>query len=69
MRAVATQRLRQTDTFAALMLHSSDADMMIAGVSTHYVESLRTILEVIGPAAGAPASVRCHGGGGRHLPC
>jgi len=52
MRAVATQRLRQTDTFAALMLHSSDADMMIAGVSTHYVESLRTILEVIGPARG-----------------
>jgi malate dehydrogenase (oxaloacetate-decarboxylating)(NADP+) len=26
--------------------------MMIAGVSTHYVESLRTILEVVGPAPG-----------------
>src|SRR5512139_180613 len=52
MHAIAAQRLRQTDTFAALMLHSGDADMMIAGVSTHYVESLRTILEVIGPAAG-----------------
>jgi malate dehydrogenase (oxaloacetate-decarboxylating)(NADP+) len=52
MRAAAAQRLRQTDTFAALMLHLSDADMMIAGVSTHYVESLRTILEVIGPAPG-----------------
>jgi malate dehydrogenase (oxaloacetate-decarboxylating)(NADP+) len=52
MRAAAAQRLRQADTFAALMLHLSDADMMIAGVSTHYVESLRTILEVIGPAAG-----------------
>jgi malate dehydrogenase (oxaloacetate-decarboxylating)(NADP+) len=50
MRAAAAQRLRQTDSFAALMLHLSDADMMIAGVSTHYVESLRTILEVIGPA-------------------
>jgi len=52
MRAAAGQRVRQTDTFAALMLHLSDADMMIAGVSTHYVESLRTILEVIGPAPG-----------------
>jgi malate dehydrogenase (oxaloacetate-decarboxylating)(NADP+) len=52
MRAAAAQRVLQTDTFAALMLHLSDADMMIAGVSTHYVESLRTILEVIGPAPG-----------------
>jgi malate dehydrogenase (oxaloacetate-decarboxylating)(NADP+) len=52
MRAAAAQRLRQTDTFAALMLHLSDADMMIAGVSTHYVESLRTILEVVGPGKG-----------------
>jgi malate dehydrogenase (oxaloacetate-decarboxylating)(NADP+) len=52
MRAAAAQRLHQTDTFAALMLHLSDADMMIAGGSTHYGESLRTILEVIGPAAG-----------------
>ena len=52
MRAAAAQRLRQTDTFAAMMLHRGDADMMIAGVSTHYVESLRTILEVIGPAPG-----------------
>jgi malate dehydrogenase (oxaloacetate-decarboxylating)(NADP+) len=52
MRAAAVQRLRQTDSFAAMMLHAGDADMMIAGVSTHYVESLRTILEVIGPASG-----------------
>jgi malate dehydrogenase (oxaloacetate-decarboxylating)(NADP+) len=52
MRAAAAQRLRQTDCFAGMMLHSGDADMMIAGVSTHYVESLRTILEVIGPAPG-----------------
>jgi malate dehydrogenase (oxaloacetate-decarboxylating)(NADP+) len=52
MRAAAAQRLRQTDSFAAMMLHLSDVDMMIAGVSTHYVESLRTILEVIGPAPG-----------------
>jgi malate dehydrogenase (oxaloacetate-decarboxylating)(NADP+) len=52
MRAAAEQRMRQPDCFASLMLHLSDADMMIAGGSTHYVESLRTILEVIGPAPG-----------------
>jgi malate dehydrogenase (oxaloacetate-decarboxylating)(NADP+) len=52
MRAAAAQRLRHTDCFASLMLHSGDADLMIAGVSTHYAESLRTILEVIGPAPG-----------------
>ncbi len=52
MRDSAGQRVRQQDYFAAMMLHSGDADMMIAGVSHHYVESLRTILEVIGPAQG-----------------
>jgi malate dehydrogenase (oxaloacetate-decarboxylating)(NADP+) len=52
MRAGAAERLRQRDYFAAMMLHAGDADMMIAGVSTHYAESLRTILEVIGPAPG-----------------
>jgi malate dehydrogenase (oxaloacetate-decarboxylating)(NADP+) len=50
MRDAAEQRLGQRDYFAAMMLHSGDADMMIAGVSHHYVESLRVILEVIGPA-------------------
>jgi len=50
--ATAERRLRQSDYFAAMMVHASDADMMIAGVSTHYAESLRTILEVIGPAPG-----------------
>ena len=29
-RDLAAQRLRQTDYFAALMLHAGDADMMIA---------------------------------------
>ena len=52
MRAEVIKRLRKRDYFAALMLHSGDADMLFAGVSTHYVESLRTILEVIGPAPG-----------------
>jgi len=52
MRAEAVKRLRKRDYFAALMVHTGDADMLFAGVSTHYVESLRTILEVIGPAPG-----------------
>jgi malate dehydrogenase (oxaloacetate-decarboxylating)(NADP+) len=50
--ATATRRLRQADHFAAMMVHAGDADMMIAGVSTHYAESLRTVLEVVGPAPG-----------------
>jgi malate dehydrogenase (oxaloacetate-decarboxylating)(NADP+) len=52
LRAGAAERLRQRDYFAAMMLDTGDADMMIAGVSTHYAASLRTILEVIGPAPG-----------------
>lgn len=52
IRAAAAHRLRQRDYFAAMMVHSGDADMMIAGFSTHYVDTLRTIIEVIGPAPG-----------------
>ena len=52
MRAESNERLRQNDYFAALMIHKGDADMLFAGVSTHYGESLRTIFEVIGPAPG-----------------
>ena len=48
MRDLATDRMRQRDYFAALMVHAGDAVMMIAGSSTHYVETLRTILEIIG---------------------
>ncbi|MFC1531787.1 phosphate acyltransferase [Thermodesulfobacteriota bacterium] len=52
MHAEAVKRVRKRDYFAALMVHAGDADMLFAGVSTHYAESLRTILEVIGPAPG-----------------
>ncbi len=52
MRDAAAQRLSQRDYFAAMMVHRRDADLMIAGVSHHYVESLRIILEVLGPAPG-----------------
>lgn len=48
----AVQHLSQRDYFAAMMVHKAHADMMIAGYSTHYVQSLRTILDVIGTAPG-----------------
>jgi len=52
MRAAAARRLLRPDHFAAMMLHSGDADMMISGMETHYAESLQTVIEVIGPEAG-----------------
>lgn len=52
IRPAAEYRLRHRDYFAAMMVHTGDADMMIGGLSTHYVETLRTIIEVIGPAPG-----------------
>ena len=52
MRPTAEERLRHRDVFAAMMVHAGDAEMMIAGIATHYAESLRTILEVVGPAPG-----------------
>jgi malate dehydrogenase (oxaloacetate-decarboxylating)(NADP+) len=50
--AAADERIRLKDYFASMMVHMGDADLMIAGLSTHYVETLRTIIEVIGPAPG-----------------
>lgn len=52
MRATAVQHLSQRDYYAAMMVHKGHADMMIAGYSTHYVQSLRIILDVIGTAPG-----------------
>jgi malate dehydrogenase (oxaloacetate-decarboxylating)(NADP+) len=52
IRPAADERLRHGDFFASMMVHMGDADMMIAGLSTHYVDTLRTIIEVIGPAPG-----------------
>lgn len=49
---VALDIIHRKDYFAAMMVHSGDADMMIAGISPHYSETLRTIIEVIGPAPG-----------------
>jgi malate dehydrogenase (oxaloacetate-decarboxylating)(NADP+) len=52
MHATAVQHLCQQDYFAAMMVLKGHADMMIAGYSTHYVQSLRTIVQVIGTAPG-----------------
>ncbi|MCE5241940.1 MAG: phosphate acyltransferase [Syntrophobacteraceae bacterium] len=48
----ARRRVRRRDYFAALMVHTGAADMMLGGESIHYSDALRTILEVIGPAPG-----------------
>lgn len=48
----AKRRVLRRDYFAALMLHTGAADMMIGGASIHYADSLKTILEIIGPAPG-----------------
>ncbi|MBI4864765.1 MAG: hypothetical protein HY815_31595 [Candidatus Riflebacteria bacterium] len=51
-RDVARLRLARPGHFATMMLRSGDADMMSPGGTTHYPESVRTVLEVIGPAPG-----------------
>jgi malate dehydrogenase (oxaloacetate-decarboxylating)(NADP+) len=57
---LAASRLTQARPFAALMLHSRDADVMICGASDHYAETLRTVLEVIGPAPGVRRIASMH---------
>ncbi len=52
IRANAIDKVRRNDYFAAMMVHCGDADMMFAGLSTHYVDTLRIFLEVIGPEQG-----------------
>ena len=52
IRANAVDKVRHKDYFAAMMVHCGDADMMFAGLSTHYVDTLRIFLEVIGPEQG-----------------
>jgi malate dehydrogenase (oxaloacetate-decarboxylating)(NADP+) len=52
MRSAATERLRQPEYFAAMMLHGGDADLMISGVGSHYADSIRVILEIVGTAPG-----------------
>ena len=52
IRANAIDRVKHKDYFAAMMVHCGDADMMFTGLSTHYVDTLRIFLEVIGSEQG-----------------
>lgn len=52
IRPEAEYRMKKRDYFAAMMVNRGDADVMIGGLSTHYSETLRTIIEIIGPAPG-----------------
>jgi malate dehydrogenase (oxaloacetate-decarboxylating)(NADP+) len=52
IRASAAERLRQPECFGAMMVNGGTADMVIAGFSTHFTESLTTLLEIVGPAPG-----------------
>jgi malate dehydrogenase (oxaloacetate-decarboxylating)(NADP+) len=47
-RVAALDRVRRADVFAAMMLHMGDADLLIGGAAAHYVDSLRTLLGVLG---------------------
>lgn len=51
-RSSAAKRMALPDYFGAMMLRAGEADLMITGVTAHYAESMRTVLESIGPAAG-----------------
>ncbi len=53
-------RLGDPIYFAALMVHLGDADMMIGGAATHYAESMRKVLEVIGPGPGVKRVASLH---------
>jgi malate dehydrogenase (oxaloacetate-decarboxylating)(NADP+) len=59
-RDLALQRTRQAKHFATMMLHTGDADLMIGGISDHYGETVRTVLEVIGPADGVERIASVH---------
>ena len=59
MRAEAAERLRHPAYFGAMMLQSGDADLLISGVASHYADSIRVILEIIGTAPGV-ARVSSH---------
>jgi malate dehydrogenase (oxaloacetate-decarboxylating)(NADP+) len=57
---LARARLGDPVYFAALMVHLGDADMLIGGAATHYGESMRKVLEVIGPAPGVRRIASLH---------
>jgi malate dehydrogenase (oxaloacetate-decarboxylating)(NADP+) len=60
MQTTAAERLRSFEYFGAMMLHSGDVDMMISGVRSHYADSIRIVLEVIGTAPGVRRVSSCY---------
>jgi malate dehydrogenase (oxaloacetate-decarboxylating)(NADP+) len=52
IRDVARARLRDPVYFGSMMLNAGDADLMIAGMTAPYAESIRRVIEVVGPAQG-----------------
>ena len=59
-RDLALDRAIQPKHFGTLMLHAGDADLMIGGVADHYAETMRTVIEVIGPADGVRRIASLH---------
>ncbi|HEU4383212.1 MAG TPA: phosphate acyltransferase [Anaeromyxobacteraceae bacterium] len=57
---LARARLADPVTFATLMVHLGDADMLIGGAATHYAEPMRKVLEIIGPAPGVRRVASLH---------
>jgi len=57
---LAMRRVVQPKYFGAMMLHTGDADLMIGGISDHYAETMRPVLEVIGPAEGVDRIASLH---------
>ena len=60
MPEVARARLLDPVYFGAVMVHLGDADMLVGGGGAHYPESLRKVLEVIGPAPGVRRVASLH---------
>ena len=60
MPEVARARLLDPMYFGAVMVHLGDADMLVGGGGAHYPESLRKVLEVIGPAPGVRRVASLH---------
>jgi malate dehydrogenase (oxaloacetate-decarboxylating)(NADP+) len=57
---LARSRLLDPMYFGAVMVHLGDADMLIGGAATHYADSIRKVLEVIGPAPGVRRIASLH---------
>jgi malate dehydrogenase (oxaloacetate-decarboxylating)(NADP+) len=57
---LARSRLADPIYFGAFMVHLGDADMMVAAAGPHYAETMRKVLQVIGPAPGVRRIASLH---------